>query len=77
MSVCLCVCFSVCVSVSLSVCQFVCSLTRDNEDIPILVPVISTVACCTVTNCESRGLVADQLEMNILKFRFVLRTRVW
>ena len=71
------ICLPLCLPVCLFLCLFVCSLTRDNEDIPILVPVISTVACCTVTNCESRGLVADQLEMNILKFRFVLRTRVW
>ena len=67
LSVCLCVCLCVCVFI----CLFVCSLTWDNEDVPILVPVISTVACCTVTNCEPRGLVADQLEKDISKCGFV------
>ena len=50
----------------MSVC--VCSLTRDNEDVPILVPVVGSVARCTITDCEPGSLVADQLK--IFEFGF-------
>ena len=43
------------------------TLTRDNEDVPILVSVVRPVSSCAIPNCESGSLVADQLEKRTLE----------
>jgi len=36
-------------------------LTGNDEDVPVFIPVVPSMTPCTVTNCEPRGLLANQL----------------
>ena len=49
-------------------------LTRDDEHVSVLVPVVGPVAGGAVTDREPRGLVANQLKIYIVLY-FILEGR--